>query len=60
MVIYRIETDGVAPVFYPTVPDAFMTGAAGDSPRHLSRTVDSDWQDESDTPLLSPQDPWSF
>jgi hypothetical protein len=60
MVVYRIETDVVSPVFYPIVPDAFMTSATGDGPRHLSRAAGSDWEDESDTPLLSPHDPWSF
>ena len=60
MVVYRIETDVVSPVFYPIVPDAFMSSDTGDGSRHLSRAADSDWEDESDTPLLSPHDPWSF
>jgi hypothetical protein len=60
MVVYRIETDVVSPVFYPVVPDAFMISDTGDGPRHLSPAAESDWDDESDTPLLAPHDPWSF
>jgi len=60
MVVYRIETGVVSPVFYPVVPDAFMIGATGDGSRHLSQAAESDWEDESDAPLLSPHDPWSF
>jgi hypothetical protein len=60
MVVYPIETDVVALVFYPVVPDAFMTSAGGDGPRHLSQAAESDWEEELDTPLLSPHDPWSF
>jgi hypothetical protein len=60
MVIHRIETDVVSPVFYPVVPDEFMTSATGGGPRHLSRAAESDWEDESDTPLLAPHDRWSF
>lgn len=60
MVIYRIETDVVSAVFYPVVPDAFMISATGGGSRHLSRAAESDWEDESDTPLLAPHDPWSF
>jgi hypothetical protein len=60
MVVHRIETDVVVPVFYPTVPDAFMPHSTGNRPRHLSPAAESDWEEERDAPLLSPHDPWSF
>jgi hypothetical protein len=60
MIIYNIDTDGVDPIFYPVVPDSFMSRdqdrIGAPSPHPLS----AEWPEQIDRPLLAPRDHWSF
>lgn len=60
MVIYSMETNAVEPVFYPVVPDSFMTRGSTERRGRAQRPVEGGWNDVIDTPFLAPQDPWSF
>ena len=60
MVIYSMEANAVEPVFFPVVPDSFMSLESAERRGHTRRAVDDAWNDETDTPFLAPQDPWSF
>lgn len=59
-VLYSIDRDVVDPVFFPVVPDSFMnrTSQAGAMP--AARPANISWNDEQDTPIVAPHDPWSF
>lgn len=60
MVIHNIETNAVGAVFYPVVPDSFMTR---DSATHSSPVFNAGFgvlANEIDSPILAPHDPWSF
>lgn len=60
MVIYSMEANVVEPVFFPVVPDSFMTRGSVERRGRVQRPVDGGWNDVIDTPFLAPQDPWSF
>ncbi len=60
MVIYRMEAEVVDPVFYPVVPDAFMTRAGGTNTIERQSNDLNDWPEEVDRPFVSPRDRWSF
>jgi hypothetical protein len=55
-----MEANAVEPVFFPVVPDSFMSLESAERRGHTQRAVDGGWNDETDTPFLAPQDPWSF
>jgi hypothetical protein len=55
-----MEANAVEPVFYPVVPDSFMTRGSVERRGRIQRPVDGSWNDVIDTPILAPQDPWSF
>lgn len=59
MIIYSIEQEAVEPVFYPVVPDSFMSRDAG---RVSTFAADSgrEWAEATDSVMAAPQDPWSF
>ncbi len=60
MVTHDIETNAVDAVFYPVVPDSFMTrdSANHSASRFYARPGVS--INEIDAPILAPHDPWSF
>ncbi len=60
MVIYSMDVNAAAPVFYPVVPDSFSTRESADHGGNTQRVIAGGWIDETDTPFLAPQDPWSF
>lgn len=60
MVIHNIETNAVEAVFYPVVPDSFMTR---ESATHGSAVFNAGFgvaANQIDSPILAPHDPWSF
>jgi len=60
MVTYRIENERIDPVFYPVVPDSFMQRSGGGGAANRNRSDLSDWPEETDRPIVSPRDRWSF
>lgn len=56
MVTHDIETNAVEAVFYPVVPDSFMT--RNSAPEFSAKF--GGLGDEIDSPILAPHDPWSF
>lgn len=60
MVIYSMDANAVEPVFYPVVPDSFMSRHPGNVAERSTTSRFGEWQDEVDRPLLSPCDRWSF
>ena len=60
MVKHDIETNAVETVFYAAVPDSFMKRESGTSSKPTFSLKFGAWTDETDTPILSPHDPWSF
>jgi hypothetical protein len=59
--IYSTERQGVDPVFFAVVPDSFMNrGSAGLPPHRAGLLADAHDDAETDTPLLAPNDRWSF
>ncbi len=60
MVIRDIETNAVEAVFYPVVPDSFMTRESGGPSALAANARFGGWAPEMDSPILAPHDPWSF
>lgn len=60
MVTHDIETSAVKAVFYPVVPDSFMTRESGTHSKPAVDTKAGAWAMEMDSPILAPHDPWSF
>ena len=60
MVIYNIDTDGVDPIFYPVVPDSFMSRSPERIVAAPSHPLSAEWPEQIDRPLLAPRDHWSF
>lgn len=56
MVIHDIETNAVEAVFYPVVPDSFMTR---DSAPQFNAAFGV-LMNGIESPILAPHDPWSF
>ena len=59
MFIYSMETNTVDSVFFPVVPDSFMSRGSSDRPKRHTTVIEG-WREETDTPLVAPRDPWSF
>ena len=60
MVIYNIDADGVDPIFYPVVPDSFMSRGPERIVAPPSHPLSAEWPEQIDRPLLAPRDHWSF
>ena len=60
MVTHDIETNAVEAVFYPVVPDSFMTRETTNRAASRSKAGFGALVNEIDVPLLAPHDPWSF
>lgn len=56
MVMRDTETNAVEAVFYPVVPDSFMTRDSAPPFNAKFGMLGT----ETDTPILAPHDPWSF
>ena len=56
--LYSIDRDRVDSVFYPVVPDSFMSREGSVRPvRSRSSGV---WTEEVERPIIAAGDPWSF
>jgi hypothetical protein len=59
-IIYNIDVDGVDPIFYPVVPDSFMSRGQEPVAAPSFQPLRAEWPEQIDRPLLAPRDQWSF
>jgi hypothetical protein len=60
VIIYNIDVDGVDPIFYPVVPDSFMSRGQDGVAAPSFHPLWTEWPEQIDRPLLAPRDQWSF
>jgi len=60
MVTHDIETNAVEAVFYPVVPDSFMTRDSTNRSAPQFNARFGVLVNEIESPILAPHDPWSF